>query len=262
MGLIKLTFDGSLNTAKQDAIFNYFLLNKKNGIFKGIGGEIKARTSNGSIYFDDGFVSIYGRRIYIEHNTSVPILMNQTAYGVVVVKVDTASNGVTIITKEGAGETSPSLIQENLLEVDGVFELPICYYYKTTSTLVLNTIGVEYITTNQEDLTVVKNQMNAAINSKECYIKTDLIMCKSSSGEIHLFDLSSLKGRTDVLVTMYAANNLITFSLRYFAGYSCLYFNYTRAGQFYSGQISYDDSILTIETAIAEHKIERIYVSY
>ena len=28
MALVKLTFDGAINTAKNDAIFNYYLVNK------------------------------------------------------------------------------------------------------------------------------------------------------------------------------------------------------------------------------------------
>lgn len=39
MGLKKLTFDEALNTAKDDAFFNWYLTNKTNGIFTDLGDK-------------------------------------------------------------------------------------------------------------------------------------------------------------------------------------------------------------------------------
>src|SRR5574344_942201 len=96
MALVKLTFDGAINTAKNDAIFNYYLVNKQNGIFYDLGGRLTASISNGKITFVDGFVSIYGRKVYVEENTSIIVTLDSTAYGIVVIKADTSTNAVTL----------------------------------------------------------------------------------------------------------------------------------------------------------------------
>ena len=46
MGLKKLTFDDALNTAKDDAFFNWYLTGKTNGIFNDLGGKCKATSAN------------------------------------------------------------------------------------------------------------------------------------------------------------------------------------------------------------------------
>ena len=96
MGLKKLTFDEALNTAKDDAFFNWYLTNKTNGIFTDLGDKCdatssngKITSSNGKITFKDGFVSIYGRRIYIENGTNISVSLDSTKKGYVILKVDT-----------------------------------------------------------------------------------------------------------------------------------------------------------------------------
>ena len=113
MGLIKLTFDGALNTAKQDAVFNHFITSGSNGIFAHIGNEIRGTISNSKIVFQDGYAQAIGRRVFVENNTSVDIRLDSTANGVVVIRFDTNNDEATIEKKEiaGTGNVYPSLTQ-------------------------------------------------------------------------------------------------------------------------------------------------------
>ena len=67
MGLVKITFDGSSVTSKRDADINHHLGGLvRAGIIEGLGNECQVSVSNNYITFRDGYVQIYGRRIYVE----------------------------------------------------------------------------------------------------------------------------------------------------------------------------------------------------
>lgn len=261
MALVKLTFDGAINTAKNDAIFNYYLVNKQHGIFYDLGGRLTASASNGKITFADGFVSIYGRRIYVEENTSITVTLDSTAYGVVAIKADTSANTVTLELKESSSGY-PSLTQTNLIEEDGVFELPICYYQKTASSLTINTSGVPYITTNATDLENAINDVNDTIDSKQYGIKSSYVAYTSFSSGKHTFHLTSLSSKDTKLVSFFICNNLITFNLRLLGSYSCVTFTYIYLGTTYTGTMTLSNNILTLTTGDSTHKVKGIYVSY
>ena len=85
MGLVKITFDGSSVSSKQDADINYHVTGLVSaGIIRGLGAELKTSVSNNYITFKDGYVQIYGRRIYVEEGSSVYISLDSTKNGYVV----------------------------------------------------------------------------------------------------------------------------------------------------------------------------------
>jgi hypothetical protein len=155
-------------------------VNKVNGIFYDLGGRISPGVSNGKITFADGFVSIYGRRVYVEKDTSVTVTLDSSAYGIAVIRADTSANTVTLELKEAAS-SYPSLTQTNLLEEEGVFELPVCYYRKTASSLTVDTSPLVYIRTDKDQLDSAKDEINGTIGSKQYGIKTDYIAYNSYS---------------------------------------------------------------------------------
>lgn len=261
MALVKLTFDGAINTAKNDAIFNYYLVNKVNGIFYDLGGRIYPSVANGKITFADGFVSIYGRRIYVEKDTSITVTLDSSAYGIVVIRADTSANTVTLQLKEAAG-TYPSLTQTNLLEEEGVFELPICYYRKTASSLTVNTSPVGYIWTNKDQLDNAKSEINETIDSKQYGIKTTYVAYNSYSAGKHTFHLTSLAGKDTRLVSFFICNNLVTFNLNVLGAYSCVTFTYVYFGTTYTGTLTLTNNILLLNAGDTTHKVKGIYVSY
>lgn len=139
MGLLKITFDGSSVTSKQDADFNFHggdLI--KAGIMESLGSGVTCTAANNYINFTDGYVMIYGRRIYVESGTSVYISLDSTKYGYICVTVNLATNSVSLEKIETAG-TYPTLTQENLQNGGSKYQFAIARYTKTTTALTLDT---------------------------------------------------------------------------------------------------------------------------
>ena len=136
MGIQKITFDGSNVTSRVDADLYHYLFSKDVGILKGLRQECLFTLANNTITFLDGYVSIYGRIVYIENQTTVSITPDSSKYGYVVLAVDTTANTVQINTKE-AVETYPTLTRTDLQTLDGVYELALCAYQKTTTSVTL-----------------------------------------------------------------------------------------------------------------------------
>ena len=89
MGLVKITFDGSSVTSRQDADINYHVTGLvQAGIIRGLGKELEYSISNNYITFQDGYVQIYGRRIYVESGSQVYVSLDSTKYGYVIITVN------------------------------------------------------------------------------------------------------------------------------------------------------------------------------
>ena len=97
------------------------------GILKGLRQEVGYTLANNTITFLDGYVAIYGRIIYIENQTKVTVTPDSNKFGFVVLQVNTNTNVVSIYTKEASG-TYPTLIKNNLLEVNGTYEYELCIH--------------------------------------------------------------------------------------------------------------------------------------
>lgn len=137
MGVQKITFDGANVSAKVDADLHHFLFSNEIGILNGLKSSVGFTLANNTITFTDGYVVIYGRLIYIEPGTSVSVTPNASRMGLVVLGVNTSSNEVSIYTKEQSG-SYPTLIRNNLLNSNGTYELALCAYTKTTTSVTLN----------------------------------------------------------------------------------------------------------------------------
>lgn len=263
MAIIKLTFDGSLNTAKQDAYFNYYLTNKQNGIVKGLGNEVAATASNGTITFKDGFVSIYGRRVYVENGTSIKISLDSTKYGYVILKVNTAKNEASIETKEGTSLIYPSLTQQNLLDDDGIYEQALCSYYKTSSSLTIHTNDVTYVRTFGEIMNEVQTNLNAKIAKIQNGIVGVTIARGSKDGVKQTFNISSYVNKSDVLIRFSLCGNVISTSLKQITSTSYgLFIPYYSLGTWYNLEVNYANGTLTLYTGADTHNIKNIFINY
>ena len=264
MAAIKLTFDGSLNTAKQDAFFNYYLTNKQNGIVKGLGSEIKASSANGTITLSDGFVSIYGRRVFIENGSSIKISLDSTKYGYVILSVNTASNEVSIEAKEGTSSAYPSLTQTDLLNEDGIFELALCSYYKTTSSLTIGTAGVTYVRTIGELLDTLDTSLTTKINAIQNGMQGICIARRSQSGVKQTYDLSKYSSKSDVIIHFNICGFLISTSRNLIASSSygvTAYYYYL--GSWYTVIMTITSSnILSLNVGASTHDVKNIFINY
>ena len=139
MGLVKITFDDSTVTSKEDADINYHLGNLvPAGIIKGLGDQCSASISNNRIIFGSGYVQIYGRRIFVESQTSVSITTDSTKYGYVIITVNLSTNSVLMTTVESTS-SSISLTQQDLSRSGTIYQMPLIKYRKTTSSVSFDT---------------------------------------------------------------------------------------------------------------------------
>ena len=253
MGLKKLTFDEALNTAKDDAFFNWYLTNKTNGIFTDLGDKCEATSSNGKITFKDGFVSIYGRRIYIENGTNISVSLDSTKKGYVILKVDTINNEASLTLKEGTSSNYPSLTQTNLLESDGVFEFPMIGYSKTTTSLTLDKSVIKYIETNQTKIDTTRNNCLTQVSEAKTELKSE---------STYKFNISSMISKPAVLITFACCNNIFAVSLNTLKGTTNLTFTYNYLGSNYNGYIERSGDYLYIELGSSTHTLKRIDCFY
>lgn len=138
MGLIKITFDGSSVSAKQDADINHHVTGLvPAGIIRGLGSDLSFSASNNYITFQAGYVQIYGRRIYVESGSQVYVSLDSTKSGYVIIDVNLAGNTAILTTIEGS--SFPTLIQNDLSKNGTRYQMPIARYTKTSTSLSIDT---------------------------------------------------------------------------------------------------------------------------
>lgn len=273
MAIKKLTFDDSLNTAKDDAFFNWYLTNKTNGIFADLGDRCDATSSNGKITFKDGFASIFGRRVYVENGTSISVNLDGTRKGYVVLRVDTVNNEATLLTKEGTSSNYPTLTQTNLLESDGIYELPLVGYSKTTTSLTLDKGIIPYINLNKTISDNVYNTLTARINSevetlnetianKQHGLEYTVFNYYSRSGNIVRFKIDSILDKVGVIILFAFNSNIFSVSLDLLRGTTSLAFNYKFAGVDVQGTVERDGDYLLIDGGAACSTLKKVYCYY
>src|SRR5574344_1779902 len=222
MAVVKLTFDGSLNTAKQDAAFNHYIASGQIGIVKGLGGEVVATSSNSRITFSDGYVMAYGRKVYIEEGTSIDITLDSSACGYVVVSIDTSQNKVTLHTKEKSSGY-PALTQDNLLE------------------------SVHTAKINQMQNGMKYTYMLAPTPTKNVYTFT-------------LSD--EMKKKDCVLIHFYVANNVFTVSLSMLKGITSLMQSFRYLNNDYSLSLEYSNGKLHVDLSSTSFTLKGINLIY
>ena len=148
MGLVKITFDGSSVTSRQDADINYHVTGLvPAGIIRGLGKELEYSISNNYITFQDGYVQIYGRRIYVESGSQVYVSLDSTKYGYVIITVNLNNNTVSLGTAESSSSAYPTLTQENLHKDGRIYQMPIAKYSKTTTSFSIQPLERTFIET-------------------------------------------------------------------------------------------------------------------
>lgn len=262
MALVKLTFDGSLNTAKQDAAFNHYIASGQIGIVKGLGGEVVATSSNSKITFSDGYVMAYGRKVYIEEGTSINISLDSTAYGYVVICIDTSQNIVTLTTKEKL-TSYPTLTQDNLLENDGKYEIPICSYIKTPSSLAIGVINVPYIKNANILVNEAKSELKTNIDAIQNGMKYTYMLAPTPTKNVYTFTLSNeIRSKDCVLIHFYVANNIFTVSLSMLKGITSLMQSFRYLNSDYSLSLEYSNGKLYIDLSSTSFTLKGINLIY
>ena len=134
MAIKKITFTNANVTAQNDADLYYFLQGGT-GILKGIKNEVKASNNANRFIFESGYISIYGRLLFVDNNTDITVPLNRTAKGYVVLDINTATNIAELTYTESTNGGYPILIQENLSTGVGHYQFAIAAYSKTSAAL-------------------------------------------------------------------------------------------------------------------------------
>lgn len=258
MSLVKITFDGSNVTAKQDADINYHMNGLvAAGVLKGLGGGVTASTSNNYIYFTSGFVEIYGRRIFVENNTQIYISLDSSKYGYVIIDVDLSNNSVTLTKAESSGNY-PSLTQQNLSTGGTRYQMPIAKYTKTTSSLTLVNFRPTEIDT---PLNVANSGYSRAVSyfGDHCFFYSK----KGSqySQNIYLYDEQlDMKPYTYFIAKM-STGHIIAFPGNAISGLSNYGCSYCDGGTTYSVVVGYSDSnnYITFTCSNRNHYVAVVY---
>lgn len=242
MALVKITFDGSSVSSKQDADINFHLGGLiPAGIIRGLGGELRYFVSNNYITFDDGYVQIYGRRIYCEPETKVYVPLDSIKYGYVLITVDLNNNTVAIGILESESNY-PSLIQENLLTGGKIYQFPICRYTKNNTSLNIDlSFTPVFIETS---LSVAEKSYNDAINYFNQNKSFYSIKGNKSSGD-YIFHLSNSQANNKNSTMFFAkisTGHIIAFPGNMFNGSSNYTVSYCNGGTNYNVIVGYDTS--------------------
>jgi len=257
MGAIKLTFDGANVTAKHDADIYSHLFSNKIGILYGVKNSCDYSLSYDKITFQDGYVCIYGRLIYIEDSTSVTIIPDSTKCGYVILRINTSSNTATVTTKESSS-SYPSLTQTNLSKGNGTYEFPLCAYVTTATSVSINPeFQRQFIYTTQ-----------SLINEAKADVKNDLSYLKlryktPQTGSTYNYDISQYDHYEIFFIVSINYTCMVVFAgAGLSSAGSVAGMQYRYGGADYTMQISVSSSgNLRIVTAKDEHKVRGLFVS-
>ncbi len=254
MGLQKITFDGSSVNAKVDAEVNHFLFSNQIGIIKDFKNNVDFTVSSNTITFKDGYVSIYGRLVYVENNTQIRVTLDSNKRGYVILGINTNDNTATLYLKEQTG-SYPNLTQTNLLKNDGLYELALCSYSKTpTSITIDNDFQRQYI---ESGLSVIEQIKQEIKNDGKI---RDATPTKVSNG-IYIVDNIPSYSLERALVSVVISSTVVTFpgAILFLTIGSSASVNYRYVGADYILGLDYEAGVLTLSCS-SSHKINKVYL--
>lgn len=255
MGLQKITFEGGNVTSKVDSDLYHFLFSSDVGILKGLKSEVSYTLANNTITLSDGYVSVYGRIIYIENQTTIGVTPDSSKFGYVILGVNTTDNTVSLYLKEQTG-SYPSLTVNNLLLTDGLYELVLCAYTKTTTSVTLTNYSRKLIS---NDKVRVDNLDNQIYNH---YLPVRQSLTLVNSGTYRFSGTNSEELRESVLYVVINGTTVVIFpgELLFIVVGSNTAVSYRYASSDYSLSISYENGVVTLTTTNSTHKITSLFM--
>ncbi|MFH1693354.1 MAG: hypothetical protein ABH890_03620 [Bacillota bacterium] len=255
MGLQKITFEGGNVTSKIDSDLYHFLFSSDVGVLKGLKSECSFTLANNTITFSDGYVSVYGRIIYIENQTTIGVTPDSSKYGYVVLGVNTSGNSVSLYLKEQVG-SYPSLTTTNLLVTDGLYELVLCAYTKTTTSVTLTSYSRKLISNDKGRVDALDDEI---FNH---YLPVRKSLTLVSLGTYRFSGTSSDELRQSILYVTINNHEVVTFpgeQMFLFVG-SNTSVSYRYASGDYSLSVVYENGIVTLTTGNTTHNITSIFM--
>jgi hypothetical protein len=255
MGLQKITFEGGNVTSKVDSDLYHFLFSSDVGILKGLKSECSFTLANNTITFSDGYASIFGRLVYIENQTMIGVTPDSSKSGYVVLGVNSADDSVSIYLKEQAGGY-PSLTTTNLLTTDGLYELVLCAYTKTTTSVTLTSYSRKMISNDKGRVDTLDDE----IFNHYLPIRKQLTLV--STGTYRFSGTNSTELSQAILYVVINGTTIVTFpgELLFIIVGSNTAVSYRYASSDYSLSISYENGVVTLTTTNSTHKITSFFM--
>ena len=254
MGLQKITFEGGNVTSKIDSDLYHFLFSSDVGILKGLKSECSFTLANNTITFSDGYVSVYGRIIYIENQTTIGVTPDSSKYGYVVLGVNTSANSVSLYLKEQVG-SYPSLTTTNILVTDGLYELVLCAYTKTTTSVTLTSYSRKLISNDKGRVDALDDEIF------NYYLPVRKSLTLVSPGTYRFSGTSSDELRQSILFVTINNHVVVTLpgeQMFLFVG-SNTSVSYRYASGDYSLSVVYENGIVTLTTGNTTHNITSVF---
>jgi len=255
MGLQKVTFEGGNVTSKIDSDLYHFLFSSDVGILKGLKNECNFTLANNTITFSEGYVSVYGRIIYIENQTTIGVTPDSSKYGYVVLGVNTSDNTVSLYLKEQTGGYPP-LTTTNLLTTDGLYELVFCAYIKTTTSVNISSYSRKLIS---NDKTKVEALDDEIFNH---YLPMRKSLTLVTPGTYRFSGTSSVELRDSILFVTINNSTVVTFpgeAMFIFIG-SNTSISYRYGSGDYSLSVVYENGIVTLTCGNTMHNITSVFM--
>ncbi|MCF7930500.1 MAG: hypothetical protein K9L02_03205 [Acholeplasmataceae bacterium] len=255
MGLQKITFEGGNVTSKIDSDLYHFLFSSDVGILKGLKSEVSYTLANNTITLSEGYVSVYGRIIYIENQTTIGVTSDSSKYGYVVLGINTTDNSVSLYLKEQVGGY-PSLTTTNLLITDGLYELVLCAYAKTTTSVTLTSYSRKLISNDKGRVDALDDEI---FNH---YLPVRKQLTLVSPGTYRFSGTNSEELRESILFVTINNHTVVTFpgeQMFLFVG-SNTSISYRYASSDYSLSVVYENGIVTLTTGNTTHNITSVFM--
>ncbi len=242
MGIQKITFDGANVTSKIDADLYHFLFSNEVGILFGLKNTVSYSLANNIVTFQDGYIGIYGRIIYIENGTQITITPDSVKNGFVVLGVNTEDNSVSLYLREQASGY-PTLSKTNLVTSNGLCELALCAYTKTATSITLNASFTREIITSSKERT---NFIEASIYANFKPVRVPVTTVTNGTYRFSGYDSNQLENALMLVVVNY--NNIVSVpgTILFHESGSAASVNYRYGNSDYSLFITYNDSIVTL----------------
>jgi hypothetical protein len=255
MGLQKITFEGGNVTSKIDSDLYHFLFSSDVGILKGLKSECGYTLANNTITFSDGYVSVYGRIIYVENQTTIGVTPDSSKYGYVVLGVNTSDNAVSLYLKEQTG-SYPSLTVTNLLTTDGLYELALCAYTKTTTSVTLTSYSRKLISNDKNRVETLDDEIF------DHYLPVRKTLTLVTAGTYRFSGTNSVELSESILYVTINNHTVVTFpgeQIFLFVG-SNTSISYRYASGDYSLNVVYENGVVTLTTGNTTHNITSVFM--
>ncbi len=233
-----------------------FLLSRETGILEGVKAECDFTLANNAITFKDGYVSIYGRIIYIEDKTSIVVSPDSDKFGFVVLGVNTSDNSASIYLKEQTG-SYPSLTRSDLANTQGLYEFVLATYTKTITSVTINENSVRsFIKKDKSRIT----DLGSEIYNR--YTPQRIQIVKINSG-VYQFHGTSPGALSESIIYVTINNSVVVTlpgeALFLFVG-SNTSVAYRYGGADYSLDIIYEDETVTLTVGSTYHNITSVFM--